>query len=112
MPRRGDSGSEAAGGLGPQSLEGGWFSNSPVKASARFGNHRLLKCFVVLYVAFNFPSKNTGSHSIAKQTCGDNTRTRFPLLFLYWFSTAAITNHHKLRGLKQHKFIALCISLG
>ena len=52
-------------------------------------------------MAFNFPWENSGNHSIAEWTYGKNTWTGFPLLFLYWLPTAAITNDHKLGGLKN-----------
>ena len=88
--------------------------------NARFSHHRLLTCSVVLSLFFHFPWKNTENHSTGQGVCGPYTKTSFPLLSLYWFPTAAVSNDSKLDDLKQYSFINLqfwgqrpkCVSLG
>lgn len=62
-------------------------------ATARRGSHRLLKCSVVLRLAFNFPRI---SQHREVDTC----------LSLYRSPIVAVTNYRKLGGLKLHTFTA------
>lgn len=64
---------EEGRGYGSQSLRNVYLPNSSIVATAGFDSHGLLKCFVVLFLAFNFARENSGNHNIAKQTHDKNT---------------------------------------
>lgn len=71
-------------------------------ATARRGSHRLLKCSVVLRLAFNFPWK---SQHREVDTWWKHGGVFSPPLSLYRFPIVAVTNYRKFGGLKLHTFI-------